>query len=75
MTPLEEIRRLYFNATRTTIQRDLARAIDLIRSLPDDEARQKAAVYMEGLAQMRSEWNTGPGRRGKGEGGLKSTRR
>jgi hypothetical protein len=55
--PLAEIRQLYFNTTRGTIQRDLARALDLLKSMPDEEARERAAVYMEGLAQMRSEWS------------------
>lgn len=59
--PLTEIRRLYFDATKTTIRRDLARAIELIKSLPTDEERQRAAVYMEGLAQMRSEWAASSG--------------
>jgi len=53
---LGEIRRLYFNATRQTIQRDLQRAVDLLKSMRDDTERQRAAVYMDGLAQMRSEW-------------------
>jgi hypothetical protein len=56
MTPLDEIKRLYFNATKTTIQKDLARAIDLLKSLGTETERQKAAVYMDGLSQMRSEW-------------------
>jgi len=56
MTPLDEIRKLYFNATRASIKNDLARAIDLLKSMKDDAERQKAAVYMDGLAQMRSEW-------------------
>ena len=56
MDPLETIRRLYFDATPQTIQRDIARAVELLKSLPDEDARSKAAVYMEGLAQMRSEW-------------------
>jgi hypothetical protein len=68
VTPLEEIRLLYFNATRATIQRDLTRAIALLKSLASDDERQKAAVYMDGLSQMRSEWAAGqpsrpPGRR------------
>jgi hypothetical protein len=54
--PLSEIRRLYFNATRQTIQRDLARAIALLKTVDDEDARQHAAVYMDGLSQMRSEW-------------------
>ena len=59
MTPLEEIKRLYFNATRATIQRDLARAITLLKQLPAEDDRQRAAVYMDGLSQMRSEWSQG----------------
>ena len=53
---LAEIRRIYFKTTRQTIQNDLAHAIELLKSLPTEEERQKAAVYMDGLAQMRSEW-------------------
>ena len=34
----------------------MARAIALLKALPDDDARQRAAVYMDGLAQMRTEW-------------------
>lgn len=59
MTPLEEIRRLYFNATRGSIRKDLPRAIDLFKKLPTEDERQKAAVYMDGLSQMRSEWAQG----------------
>jgi hypothetical protein len=57
--PLEEIKRLYYGTTRATIQRDLDRAIDLLKSMPDDDARQRAAVYMDGLAEMRKEWQAG----------------
>ena len=53
---LADIRRIYFNTTRSTIQHDLAHAIELLKSLPSEEAREKATVYMEGLAQMRREW-------------------
>ena len=53
---IAEIRKLYFAATAKTIQRDFERAIDLLKSLKDDEARGKAAVFMEGLAEMRKEW-------------------
>ncbi len=55
---VDAIRRLYFNATRATIQRDLARAIDLFKALATDDERQHAAVYMNGLSEMRSEWAT-----------------
>ena len=54
--PVEEIKRLYYNATRASIQKDVARAINLLKAMPDDEMRERAAVYMDGLAQMRSEW-------------------
>lgn len=58
MTPLEEIRHLYFQTTRATIRRDFARAIELLKSLPNEEERSKAAVYMEGLNEMRKEWSS-----------------
>ena len=68
MDALAEIKRLYYNTTRTTIQRDLARAVDLLKSMRDDDERQRAAVYMDGLSQMRSEWG-GQSGSGRGRGG------
>ena len=53
---LAEIRRLYFSTTRQTIDADLTRALDLLKSLGTEEERERATVYMEGLAQMRSDW-------------------
>jgi len=53
---LSEIRRLYFAATKQSIQDDLARALDLLKSMSSEEERERATVYMEGLAQMRSDW-------------------
>jgi hypothetical protein len=53
---IDAIRKMYFEATPKTIQRDLERAIDILKSLKDDETRGKAAVYMEGLNEMRKEW-------------------
>jgi hypothetical protein len=53
---IEEIRRLYFKTSRATIERDIARAIDLLKSMKDEDERSKASVYMEGLAEMRKEW-------------------
>ncbi len=53
---LAEIRRLYFAATRETIDADLARALDLLKSMGSEGERERATVYMEGLAQMRSDW-------------------
>jgi len=58
MSALDEIKRLYFNTTKATIQRDLDRAVDLLKSMPNDDERQRAAVYMDGLAEMRSEWKS-----------------
>jgi hypothetical protein len=53
---LAEIRRLYFTTTRQTIDADLAKALDLLKSMPSEEERERATVYMEGLAQMRADW-------------------
>jgi len=53
---LAEIRRLYFKTTRQTIQEDLTRALDLLKSMNTEAERERATVYMEGLAQMRSDW-------------------
>jgi hypothetical protein len=51
-----EIKRLYYETTRRTIQQDLAKALDLLKSMTSEEERERAAVYMDGLAQMRSQW-------------------
>ena len=53
---LAEIKRLYYQTTRQTIKADLARALDLLKSLSSEEERERAAVYMDGLAQMRADW-------------------
>jgi hypothetical protein len=53
---LAEIRRLYFKTTRDTIRQDLDRALQLLKSMASEEERERAAVYMEGLAEMRGEW-------------------
>jgi hypothetical protein len=53
---LAEIRRLYFKTTRQTIHEDLAKALDLLKSMASEEERERATVYMEGMAQMRSDW-------------------
>ncbi len=59
MNALDELRKLYFNAKRSTVKKDIVRAIDLFKTLTKEEDRQKAAVYMDGLSQMRSEWVQG----------------
>ncbi|HWW88031.1 MAG TPA: hypothetical protein VNZ26_30745 [Vicinamibacterales bacterium] len=53
---LAEIKRLYYRTTRQTIDADLAKALDLLKSMASEEERDRAAVFMEGLAQMRSDW-------------------
>jgi hypothetical protein len=58
---LAEIKRLYYQTTAKTIHMDLARALDLLKSMNGEDERERAAVYMDGLAQMRADWN----RRGK----------
>ena len=56
LDPCAEIKRLYYEATKATIQKDLARAIALLKTLETEEERERVAVYMDGLSQMRSEW-------------------
>jgi len=53
---IDEIRRLYFATTPKTIQRDIDRAIDILKTLKSDDERSRAAVFMEGLNEMRKEW-------------------
>jgi hypothetical protein len=54
-SPLDEIRQLYFKTGPATIDRDFDRAIDLLKAMPEAE-RERAHVYMEGLAEMRKEF-------------------
>jgi hypothetical protein len=53
---LAEIRRLYFKTTKQTIPEDLAKALDLLKSMSSEEERERATVYMEGLAEMYKTW-------------------
>lgn len=62
-----EIKRLYYRTTAKTIQEDLARALDLLKSMHSEEERERAAVYMDGLSQMRSDWARQSGNRKKGK--------
>jgi hypothetical protein len=65
---LGEIRRLYFTTTRDRIEKDFERALDLLKAVGSEEERERATVYMEGLAEMRKEWahrRTSPSKRGK----------
>ncbi|MEW6319781.1 MAG: hypothetical protein AB1635_01705 [Acidobacteriota bacterium] len=54
-----EIRAIYFATTRQTILDDFDRAIDLLKALDSEEERERAAVYMEGLADLRKEFRRG----------------
>lgn len=76
---LGEIRRLYFETSKQTIQQDMEKALTLLKSMTTEEERERASVYMEGLAEMRSDWLKAPkaaggrGRRpSKGPGGPKA---
>ncbi len=57
--PADEIKHLYYNATQKTVVRDLERAIDLLKGMTSEEERERVAVFMDGLSQMRSEWASG----------------
>ena len=53
---LAEIRRLYFSTSAKTIQQDLEKALDLLKSMDSEDERERATVFMEGLAEMRKDW-------------------
>ena len=53
---LAEIRRLYYQTSKQTIKHDFSKAIELVKSLASEEERERVAVYMDGLSQMRSDW-------------------
>ena len=63
---LAQIREIYFKTTKRTIEHDIVHAIELLKSLPSEDEREKATVYMEGLAQMRKDWTPKDPGRGKG---------
>ena len=52
---IAQIRRLYNEATAATIEDDLRRAVEILKTLPDEDTRARAAVFMDGLSQMRSQ--------------------
>ena len=60
---LAEIRQIYFRTSKGTILRDFDLAIDLLKTIPTAEERQRATVYMDGLAEMRREFTSGSSRR------------
>jgi hypothetical protein len=53
---LAAIRRLYFETKPSTILCDFDRAIDLLKAMDSETERERATVYMQGLAEMRKEW-------------------
>lgn len=52
---LDQIREIYFKASRATIEGDLLRAVTILKAMPEDQ-RERAAVFMEGLNEMRKEF-------------------
>jgi hypothetical protein len=62
---LERLKAIYYGATQATIADDFDQAIDLLKTLPTEEDRERAAVYMEGLAEMKHEFGAArpPGKR------------
>ena len=60
MDPVAEIKRLYYATTRATVQRDLDKAVALLKTMKTEDERERAAVFMDGLSQMRSEWGVRP---------------
>jgi hypothetical protein len=70
---LAELRRIYFKTTPRTIDHDFAHAIELAKSITSEREREKASVFMEGINELRKEWEpkrtTSPrGSRGHGPG-------
>lgn len=72
---IAEIRGLYFNTTKGTILRDFDHAIDLLKTIESPDERQRATVYMDGLAEMRKEFNAVPSSRTSGPPGGPARRR
>ena len=60
MDPVAEIKRLYYATTRATVQRDLDKAVALLKTMKTEEERERVSVFMDGLSQMRSEWGVRP---------------
>jgi hypothetical protein len=56
LDPFDQIKQIYYSTTRETIERDLARALELLRQMSDDDARQRAAGLMHGLTDLKREW-------------------
>jgi hypothetical protein len=68
-----EIKRMYYQTSPATIRGDLAKAIELLKSMASEEERERVAVYMDGLSQMRSDWSREVKRK-RDDGGRKKIR-
>jgi polyphosphate kinase len=66
LDPFDQIKQIYYSTTRETIERDLARALELLRQMSDDDARQRAAGLMHGLTDLKREWK--PKKKGSSRG-------
>ena len=68
--PSEYLKRIWYD----TVVYD-QRALDLLKSMSTEEERERATVYMEGLAEMRKDWTKDPKPgTGGGKGGGKRKR-
>jgi hypothetical protein len=54
--PLARIKQLYYGASKATIVRDFDEAIDLLKTMTSETERERATVYMNGLAEMKTQW-------------------
>ena len=63
---LARLKELYFRTTQSTIEDAFDEAIDLLKTLPSDDERERAAVYMEGLAEMKREFASSPRKKSGG---------
>lgn len=53
---LVAIKKLYFGTSKASIEQDFDSAIDLLKTMASEDERDRAAVYMEGLAEMKAQW-------------------
>jgi phosphate starvation-inducible protein PhoH len=53
---IRRIKTLYYDTTKSSIEKDLSEAIELFKTFQEESDRESVAVYMDGLSQMRSEW-------------------
>ena len=75
MDKVAEIKRLYLTATKPTIAQHIEEAIAILKSMESDEERERAAVFMDGLVEMRSEWGLAPKAAASGRSSTKNGKR